>query len=196
MSRTMNLSTGKLTAAVVVGAGGLLLTGVGVYAGLQASANNTSPQAVSSATLKLTLADQGAGFPPAISNLVPGDVVNRYVDLTNGGTAAAQGLTLGVTDTSPTKLTTDATNGLQVTITSCSTSWTPATGTCAGGTTTALATSSVAALRSTAAALVTTVAAGAVQHLQVGITLPNQNETTVNGTLPTGTIQGLTANLT
>lgn len=38
--------------------------------------------------------------------------------------------------------------------------------------------------------------AGAVQHLQFSLTLPNQNETTINGTLPTGTIQGLVANLT
>ena len=32
--------------------------------------------------------------------------------------------------------------------------------------------------------------AGAVDHLQLSITLPSQTETTANGVLPTGTIQG------
>lgn len=196
MSLFRNAPRGRLAAAAIVGGGGLLLTGGGVYAALQATANNTAPQASDSGTLKLSLADNGAGFTTAVANLAPGDVVRRYVDLTNGGTLAAQALTLAVADASPTKLTSDATNGLQVAVTSCSTAWAPTTGVC-GGTTTVLATSSVSALRAASATLVAgALPAGSVQRLQVSLTLPDQVETTVNGVLPPNSIQGLSASLT
>ena len=195
MSRVQTRSARRLAAAAVIAAGGLALTGVGVYASLQATASNTAPQAVSSATLKLTMADNGAGFTTAMSSLVPGDVTNRFVELTNGGTSAAQALTIGVADPTPTKLTNDATNGLQVSISSCPVMWTTA-GVC-GGTATPLVTTSASALRATAASLIPgPIAAGAVQHLKFSITLPDQNEVTANGVLPAGTIQGLAANLT
>lgn len=87
MSRLRTASTTKLALIAGVAGVGLLLTGVGVYAALQATASNATPEAINSATLKLTLA--GAGFTTAVGNLVPGDVTNRYVDLTNGGTSAA-----------------------------------------------------------------------------------------------------------
>jgi hypothetical protein len=195
----MTVSTGRLALAAAIGAGGLLLTGVGVYAGLQATANNTTPEAVSSATLSLTLGDNGAGFATPIGNLVPGDVVNRYVDLANGATDA-QALTIGVADATPTKLTSDATLGLQVAISSCTGTWAPTTGVCstgAGGTT-ALATTSLSALRTSPATLLSNVAATTTQHLKFSLTLPSaNNETTVNGTPPVGTtIQGLSASLT
>src|SRR5438874_5315420 len=99
----------RTTLAVAVALGGLILTAGGVYAGLNAVATNTTPQTVTSGTLKLTMANNGAGFSQSITDVAPGDVVNRFVDLTNGGTLDAQNLTLTVSDATPTKLTTDAT---------------------------------------------------------------------------------------
>src|SRR5207302_7572103 len=96
----------RTTLAVAVAIGGLLLTAGGVYAGLNAVATNTTPQTVTSGTLKLTMANNGAGFSQNISDMAPADVVNRFVDLTNGGTLDAQNLTLAVSDATPTKLTT------------------------------------------------------------------------------------------
>lgn len=57
--------------------------------------------------------------------------------------------------------------------------------------------SGVSTLTTTPTTLVAgTIAAGSALNLQVSLTLPDQNETTTNGTVPVGTIQGLTAALT
>jgi len=194
----------RTTLAAVVAVGGLLLTAGGVYAGLNAIATNTTPQTVTSGTLKLTMANNGAGFSQNISDMAPGDVVNRFVDLTNGGTLDAQNLTLTVADGTPTKLTTDATNGLHVTVLACTTAaWVvnalTNTATCAdiGGPTTVVNNSALATVSATPASLVAgAVPQGSVYHYEISLTLPNQNETTTNGTLPVGTIQGLSASLT
>ena len=202
MTRTTpTRSTRRLVAAGTLAATGLLVTTGGVYAALNATAFNTTEQASSSGTLKLSLTDNGAGFTTAVSNLAPGDVVNRYVNLANNGTLDAAGLTLGVTDTVNSKLTTDAVNGLRVSVSSCPTAWTPGSGTGSGTcatTATALATNvPLATLKTTASSLSSSpVAAGASLFLRVALNLPDQNETTVNGQLPTGTIQGLNAALT
>jgi spore coat-associated protein N len=181
---------------------GLAITGMGVFAGLNAVATNTTAQNITSGTLKLTMAPAtgSAGFTTGISNLAPGDTANRYVDLSNGGNLDAQTLSLAAADGSPTKLSTDVTNGLHVTVTQCSgATWTVATATCgAGGTTSVLANSvALSALIATPTTLIAgAVTAGTVLHLQVAVTLPNQLETTTNGTLPVGTIQGLSASIT
>ncbi|HWC35258.1 MAG TPA: TasA family protein [Mycobacteriales bacterium] len=187
--------------AVAVTGGALLMTaGFGVWASLNATAFNASPQAVSSGTLSLTLADNGAGFSSAISNMAPGDVVNRYVDLTNGGNLDATGLTLAVSATGSSALITDgtspATKALKVAVTSCSGSWNNSTGVCTGSTTSLLASTTLSALSSAQSLIAGSIAAGAVEHLQVAVTLPDQTETTTNGSAPGTTIQGQTANLT
>ncbi|MDQ1746047.1 MAG: hypothetical protein QOD07_310 [Frankiaceae bacterium] len=194
----------RSTLAAVVAVGGLLLTAGGVYAGLNAVATNTTPQAVTSGTLKLTMANNGVGFSQSVTNVAPGDVVNRFVDLTNGGTLDAQNLTLSVADGTPTKLTTDATNGLHVSVLACTTAaWVvnsvTNTATCAdvGGPTTVVNNAALATVSGTPATLVAgAVAQGSTYHYEISLTLPNQSETTTNGTLPSNTIQGLAASLT
>jgi hypothetical protein len=188
----------KKTAAAIAAAG-LLVTAGGVYAGLTAIATNTTPETVSSGTLKLVMADNGAGFSQNISNVAPGDVINRFVDVSNTGTLAAQNLTLGVTDSVGSLLSTSATKGLQVTVQSCSVAWVvnavANTGTCADllGPTTVVAQTPMSTLGTQT--LVNGAVAGPY-HYMVSLQLPDQNETTTNGTLPAGTIQGLTASLT
>ncbi len=189
--------------AVAVSGGALLMTaGFGVWAGLNATAFNTAPQSVSSGTLSLTLADHGVGFSSSIANLAPGDTVNRYVDLTNGGNLDAQGLTLAVAASPAGTLVTDgtspATRALTVAVSSCSTTWTAATGVCAtSGTVTPLITAtSLSALSSATSLISGTVANGATEHLQISVQLPNQSETTTNGSAPATTIQGQSVSLT
>ena len=175
---------------------GLVLTGVGVYAVLTATANNPSPQRATSGTLKLTMINNGTGFGTAITGLAPGDAVSRHVQLTNSGTLAGSDLTLGVVDATPTELSTNPTAGLQVAVARCSVPWARTTGTCPG-TRTALLSSSVSALRTAPASLIPGVlAAGSVHYLQVQLTLPESTDSAVNGVLPVGTVQGLSAALT
>ncbi|PNH85238.1 hypothetical protein [Arthrobacter sp. AFG20] len=191
----------RLLAAFAVGAAGLAITGGGVYAALNATASNTTAQNASSGILSLTMANNGAGFGQAVSNVAPGDVVNRYVTLTQGNELAGKDLTLAVADANPTLLTTSATKGLRVTVTQCvGGDWTvTGAGACtgSGASPLALATSvPLSTLASTPAALTSSVAAGSTVKLQITLTLPDQTETTVNGVQAAGSIQGLTSALT
>lgn len=198
-TRPSRLPNPRLLAACAVAAAGLAITGGGVYAALNATANNTTAQSASSGTLSLTMTNNGAGFAQGIANLAPGDVVNRYVTLTQGAVLDGKDLTLGVTDGTPTLLTTNATKGLHATITSCSSAWTPGTGpgTCSGTTTVLLASTPLSTLTAGPVSVKTgTNAASAVLNLQISVALPDQAETVSNGAAPVGTIQGLSSALT
>jgi hypothetical protein len=172
-----------------------------VFALLTASAFNTTGGSVTTGTLLLTVSPSTVngitgGFTSAISALGPGDTVNRYVDLTIGGTLDAANPTLQILATTDNTLVTDTDNGLQVTITGCSVEWTN-TGTCSGTTSTVLAQTSAANLRSASRSLVLpTLFAGGINRLKVTIFLPSGDENVENGNLPVGTVQGLTNSLT
>lgn len=202
------LSAGTLTAKVAIVAaaalGGTALVSSSVFASLTATASNAGGTgSVTSGTLKLTQAASGVtgitgGFTTAISGMAPGDTVNRYIDLTNGGTLDGSAMTLGLAATPSTALTTDGTNGLKITINQCSVAWS-ATGTCSGTTTSNVLAQTSALSLATPATL--TLASGsllaaAVSHLQISMTLPAGSEVVSNGTLPVGTVQGLTTALT
>jgi spore coat-associated protein N len=188
----------RTAAAAAFAIAGLAITGAGVYAALSATAFNTSPETVTSGTLKLEMSANGDGFTQSVSNLAPGDVVNRYVDLSNDGTLAAKDINLAVADSGSSLLSTDASKGLHVTIVQCSGgTFTPSTGACSGATSTLVNNMALSNMVSAPQSVVSgAVAVGATYHFKVSLTLPDQNETTTNGTLPVGTIQGLTANLT
>jgi hypothetical protein len=175
----------------------MTVTATGAIALLNAVASNGTGQSVGSAKVSLSLTDVGVGFTQAVAGLVPTDTVKRYVDVTNNGTADGLNLTLAVAAGTSNKLVNDATNGLQLTVSSCSGSWTPATGACAGSITAVVAATPLSTLTATAQTVVSgTVAQGAVQHLQVVLTLPAQTETTTNGVLPANSIQSLSNTLT
>lgn len=181
---------------------GVAITSSGVYALLKAQAFNSTAEQVTSGTLLLTLNDTAgsAGFSQVVGNLAPGDVVTRFVSVANTGTLDGVGLNLQLADqAAATALTTDATNGLQVTVQSCSVAWTwtaSTTPSCGGTTGTATALPA-----STFKGTPQTLAAGAfakqtTQFYKVSVGLPASiTETSVNGTAPAGTVQGLSSSL-
>ena len=198
------LGTLTLKIAIVVSAalGGTSLISSSVFASLTASANNTSGGSVETGTLKLTQAPSGVsgitgGFVTSVGLMAPGDLVNRYVDLTSSGTLNSASMTLGASGSPSNALTSNGTAGLQVTIKECSIAWTNAGG-CTGTQTTVLSSASVLSLATPASLILqsNSLLSGAVIHLQIGIALPAGSEVTVNGTLPEGTVQGLTAAIT
>ncbi|CAB5240965.1 unannotated protein [freshwater metagenome] len=188
----------KVFLVMIAASVGLGVASSTVGANLNATSFNTSANSIASGTLKLVQLDNGVGFSTPISNMVPGDTVNRYVKYTNSGTLAAKALTVKVADSLSTLLTTDGTKGLQVTISNCSVAWTPGTGACSGTTTSLLTSTSLLSLKSTAGSLDSgSIASGAVYNLKFSLNLPSSNtETTVNGVLPASTIQDLSASLT
>lgn len=199
-------STWRPIALATVAGAVLVAMGVGVWATLSATASNVAnPEQITTGTLSLTMAaapnsgTPSAGFNQAISNLAPGDTVNRYVDLTNGGSLDAQALTMTVGATGASTLITDGTStrALRVTVTKCvGGTWNTTAGTCGGTTSTLLTATPLSGLTSATSLSAAAIASGTVTHLQVSVQLPDQTETTVNGVAPTTTIQGQTANLT
>ena len=177
------------------------IAGQSVIASLNATAFNTVAQGINSGTMKLDLANNGNGFGQNISNLVPGDTVNRYVTLTNSGSIDGIGLTLKTAQTGTATLINDGTGGatnkaLRLSVKSCSVAWNTTTGVCSGTETTELAATQIGALTSATSLSSSTMASGAVKYLQMKIELPDQNETTVNGVLPANTVQGGSVNVT
>lgn len=177
------------------------IAGQSVIASLNATAFNTVAQGINSGTMKLDLANSGSGFGQNISNLVPGDTVNRYITLTNSGTIDGIGLTLQTAQTGTPALINDGTGSatnkaLRLSVKGCSVAWNTATGVCSGTETTELAATQIGALGSATALTSSTMASGAVKYLQMKIELPDQNETTVNGVLPANTVQGGSVNIT
>jgi hypothetical protein len=187
--------TAKILVVTTAIVGGGALVSSSVFASLTAVA--TASTSVTSGTLSLTdtATASSGGLVTAISAMAPGDVVNRYVDLKNGGTLASDTTTVIITG-SGNALTTDATNGLQVLIQSCPGTWVVGTGVCTGGSSTiVLAQTSANALLTAKTLTLPSYAANATTNLKISISLPAGTEVTTNGVFPSGTIQGLTATL-
>lgn len=193
--RTVILNRRLRTAAVSIIAGAtLVIAGTNVLAGLNATVS--ASETGSSGTLILTSANNGVGFSQSVANLAPGDIVNRYVNVTNSGTLDAQALGLAISATGTSSLITDGvspatTKALNVAIYSCTGgTWNTSTGVCSGTKNTEVAATSLSAFASKKTFSVTnTLAASGSTSLQIQVVLPDQDETTVNGVLPTSTVQ-------
>lgn len=197
-TRSASRPNPRLIAAFAVGAAGLAITGGGVYAALNATASNTTAQNATSGILSLEMTNE-AGFTQAVSNLAPGDTVNRYVTLQQGADLAGQNLSLGVKAAPSTKLTNDDIKGLHVTVTRCvGGTWTTSgAGTCSGTTQELAPKTPLKTLLTSPATLIQgSIEAGSSFNLQVSLTLPDQDETTINGDVPANSIQGLSSALT
>ncbi len=130
------------TARKVVGSLGVLGTAAAV-AGMGTFGNftdSTTPVAttIQSGTLSIDLSQPGYAVPVTTTGFVPGDSMTRAVNLVNDGNSALGSVTLSSSATASSVLTTDLTNGLQLTVKKCSVAWTQggtasaATYTCSG----------------------------------------------------------------
>lgn len=190
----------KVTIVVAAAVGGAGMVASNVFAALTATATNNSGGSVTTGTLKLEYAAAGSSgaFATPISALAPGDTVNRYIDLTVSGTLDGETPTLQLATSDSNTLVNDGSRGLQITISACSVAWTQSgAGICSGIESSVLTTTSALALKNSPASITlpTTLAAG-TNRLKLAISLPNSNENVINGVLPDGTVQGLTAALT
>lgn len=188
-------------AAAVITISIAAIAGQSVIASLNATAFNTVAQSIETGTMKLDLANSGDGFGQKIANLVPGDVVNRYVTLTNSGSVDGIGLTLKTAQTGTATLINDSVGGatnkaLRLSVKSCSVAWNVSTGVCSGTEINELAATQIGGLTTPVGLSSGNLASGGVRYLQMKIELPDQNETTVNGALPANTVQGGAVNVT
>lgn len=182
-------------AVAVAASSVLVLTGFGAFGAVNAEVSSPNAQAVSAGTLVLALADNGQGFSQGVSDLAPGDTVNRYVALTNSGTLAGDTLTLEVSATGDGSLINNGgagvtTEAITLLISSCSVAWDPTDGSCAGTTDVLNTAATLGDFTSTLSLGAGTFAPSATKNLQISLTLPDQDETTLNGVFPTNTVQG------
>ena len=138
------------TARKVVGSLGVLGTAAAV-AGMGTFGNftdSTTPVAttIQSGTLSIDLTQPGFAVPVTTTGFVPGDSMTRAVNLVNDGNSPLGSVTLSSSATASSVLTTDITNGLQLTVKECSVAWTQ------GGTASAPPTPAPAPRRSSAPA--------------------------------------------
>ena len=116
------------TARKVVGSLGVLGTAAAV-AGMGTFGNftdSTTPVAttIQSGTLSIDLSQPGFAVPVTTTGFVPGDSMTRAVNLVNDGNSPLGSVTLNSAATAGSVLTTDTTNGLQLTVKKCSVAWT------------------------------------------------------------------------
>ncbi|HVN59678.1 MAG TPA: TasA family protein [Gaiellaceae bacterium] len=163
------------------------LAGLGTFATFTSS--TSASQTIQSGTVSITLGATGPANRLTIgaSNVVPGDTIERAVDLVNNGGAGADDLSaiqLTTTAAPSSLLDTDAANGLQMVIDSCSVPWTeagpPYTYTCSGTTSSVLASRAVIGA-SIALSNLSSLTTGSTDHLRVTLTLPSAAGNTLQG---------------
>lgn len=199
LSKSAGSTALKVTIVVAAALGGAGMVASNVFAALTATATNTSGGSVTTGTLKLEYAAAGAsgGFATAITAMGPGDTINRYIDLSVTGNLDGDSPTVVIATSDSNTLVNDPTKGLQLSVTACSVAWTQVgAGTCSGTTTVVLASTAASTLKAGAANIVLpSTLAASVNRLRLTIYLPPVSENTINGVLPVGTVQGLTAAL-
>ncbi|WP_299057499.1 hypothetical protein [uncultured Nocardioides sp.] len=142
-SRSNRRSTSaKLLASVVLVAGAAGVAGLGTFGSFTSS--TAADQAVSTGRVTLNSAGQATrGFDVPAANLVPGDTVQRAVQLTRANDSEGFGSVKLSTAGASNLLTTDTTNGLKLKVDQCSVAWVKAATsnelTCSGTTTTVVA---------------------------------------------------------
>jgi hypothetical protein len=180
-----------LSVAVLGSAAGI--AGLGSFATFTSS--TSASESVTSGTVTIGLGATGAAtnrLTVAASGIVPGDTLQRSFDITNSGNQNLASVVVTTSATPSNVLTTDATNGLQMVIDRCSTTWTEAgvspafTYTCGGSLTTVIASRAVIGSNLALAGLSALTAAG-TDHLRVTLTFP---------TTADNTFQGLTTSVT
>ena len=136
----------RVLAAVICLIAAAIAGGVGVYGTFSSTASQTIQ--VSSGTVTIALGATGAAtnrLNVNASGIVAGDTMQRGVDLNVTGSTDLSAITLTTSASPSSLLDTDATNGLQIAIDTCSVAWTEAgsspafTYTCGGSTSTVLA---------------------------------------------------------
>ncbi|GAB3349073.1 hypothetical protein [Modestobacter lapidis] len=164
-------NTAKVVGSLGVVAAAAAVAGLGVFGSFT---DSTTPAVVSVdngvVSVDLAAAGGGASVPLEFGSVLPGSSLTQPVDLVNDGTSALSSVSLATTATKSSLLDTDATNGLQMSVESCSVAWT-ASATCDGDVRTVLASGPV--VRTAALVAPRSLAADATDHLAVTVTLPS-----------------------
>ena len=181
----------KVFGSIAVLGAAASIAGLGTFASFTSS--TSASQAISSGSVSIALGATGPAnrLTVAASNLVPGDTVQRAVDLTSNSSDPLGSVSLQTSGTPNNALLTDA-NGLTVKVDKCSNAWTesgtsPAfTYTCSGTNTNVLAAGQVGNTTSLSG-LAALTSGSSTDHLLVTLALP---------AAATNALQGLSTSIT
>ena len=178
----------KLLITVAILGAAASVAGLGTYATFTSSAP-VNQAAIATGTVAISIGAAGPTNRLTIgaTGLLPGDTIQRAVDLVNSGNSNLASVTLTTSLLSASSvLDSDATNGLQMVIDSCSVAWTESGGptnytyACSGSTQTVLASTRVLG-SNLALANLGSLTAGVTDHLHVTLTLPASADNTFQG---------------
>ncbi|WP_298252107.1 hypothetical protein [uncultured Arthrobacter sp.] len=187
-SRILRSTTGKVLASVALLGVAASVAGLGTYGSF--TSTTSASETVSAGRVAIQLGTPGTAanrFNLSGSSLVPGDTLQRVATISNTGNQAFGGVTLSTIPVgSPSKLTTDAVNGLQLAVDSCSVPWTeggiaPAyTYTCAGTIASVLPSRAIIGSNAAFSGLAS-ITPGRTDHLRFTATLPVAADNTFQG---------------
>ena len=186
MSKLASISTTKkVVGSLAIAGTAAAVAGLGTFGTFT---DSTAPLNTTVATgtvdINLAVPSGGVAIPVTTNGFVPGDSLTRAVDLNNAGTSPLAGITLNSSATAGSILTTDTTNGLQLSVKSCSAAWTQGgtasapTYTCSG---TQASLTSGPAVSSTLLNGLASMNPGGVDHLIFSISLPTSADNTFQG---------------
>jgi len=181
-------TTKSTTARKVVGSLGVLgaaaaVAGIGTFGGFTDSTTPVSTT-IGTGTLSIDLTQPSVAIPASTAGFVPGDSLTRAVNLVNDGNLGLGSVTLASTVATPSILTTDVSNGLQLAVKSCSVAWTQGgtasnpTYACSG---TERLLGSGPAVGNIALSNPASLAAGATDYLTFAISLPTTADNSFQG---------------
>jgi spore coat-associated protein N len=162
------------------------LAGVGAFASFTSTASVS--QSITSGTVTIALGSTGTAnnrLDVAATGVVPGDTIQRAVNVSNTGNQDFASISLTTTASTSSLLDTDASNGLQMVIERCSVAWTEAgsapayTYTCSGTTSTVVSSRAIIGAGVTFGNVLLT--AGSTNNLRVTLTLPSTAGNTLQG---------------
>ena len=141
--RTASPTARKVVGSLAVIGAAAAVAGLGTYGNFT---DSTTPMNTTLATgeLSINLTQTGAVVPATVTGMVPGDSMSRAVNLVNDGDIGMSAVNVVSTATGSSILTTDQTNGLQLSLRKCSVAWTQGgtptapTYTCSGTTSTVM----------------------------------------------------------
>jgi predicted ribosomally synthesized peptide with SipW-like signal peptide len=186
MAISLKTISGKILASIALVGTAAAVAGMGTYGAFTSSTSASQDVTAGTVTIALgTGASNTLNVP--VAGLLPGDKIEKLVTLSNTGNSALNNVTLTTSaGTTASLLTTDPTNGLQLTIENCSVPWTGAAApyTCAGTKTTVLAPAPVIGANKVLNNL-TSLTSAKTDNLKVTTAFPTTADNTFQGTTST-----------
>lgn len=182
MAISLKTTSGKILASAALLGTAAAVAGMGTFGGF--TSTTSASTAVDMATTVIGLGGHNAedGLSIGATGLLPGDRAERIVTLSNLGTSDLGSVTLSSTPAVANALSTDKTNGLNLTVESCATAWT-ATATagfsCAPGAVQILTGLPIAG--SSTLGNISSLAAGKSDNLKITVALPKTADNAFQG---------------